>query len=186
MNLDQAIAGRRSVRQYTAAPVDESVIHRLINAAVQAPSAVNQQPWTLTVVRDQALLERISNEAKAYMLARKPAGQHASYFHSMLTDPSFQIFHHAPVLFLISGNTPSEWMVEDCALAAENLMLCAYAEGLGSCWIGFAQGFLNTPQGKHALGLPAEWLPVAPIIVGHPMSIPAPVVHKAPEIRWIG
>ena len=104
----------------------------------------------------------------------------------MLSEDSFQIFYHAPVLVLISGNAPNQWIVEDCALAAENLMLAAYAEGLGTCWIGFAQGFLNTPQGKQALGLPAEWTPVAPIIVGHPKSVPAPIIHKAPEIHWIG
>jgi hypothetical protein len=50
--------------------------------------------------------------------------------------------------------------------------------------IGFAQGFLNTPDGKKALDLPAQWGPVAPIIVGHPKGRPAPVPRKEPEIRW--
>jgi nitroreductase len=186
MNLDQAISGRRSTRHYTTEPVDEQVIFRLIDAAGQAPSAMNQQPWTFTVVRDQALLDRISREAKAGMLATMAAGSQSSHFQSLLNDEHFHIFYHAPVLVLISGNGPGQWVVEDCALAAENLMLCAYAEGLGTCWIGFAQGFLDSPQGKHALGLPAEWTPVAPIIIGHPDSIPVPVSHKTPEIRWIG
>jgi nitroreductase len=186
MNINEAIYGRRSTREYTTETVDEVVIGRLIDAAVQAPSAVNQQPWTFTVLRDQALLDRISREAKAYMLATLPSGPQSGHFQSLLNDEHFQIFYHAPVLILISGNAPSQWVVEDCALAAENLMLAAYAEGLGSCWIGFAQAFLNTPQGKKALGLPVEWAPVAPIIVGHPKSTPAPVTHKAPEVRWIG
>ncbi|UZE08979.1 nitroreductase family protein [Pseudomonas corrugata] len=186
MNLTQAISGRRSTRDYTSEPVDEKLIYRLIEAAVQAPSAMNQQPWTFTVIRDQALLERVSREAKAWMLATMPAGNHSSHFQALLGQDSFQIFHHAPVLVLISGNAPGQWMVEDCALAAENLMLAAYAEGLGTCWIGFAQGFLNTPQGKHALGLASEWTPVAPIIVGHPKSAPVAIAHKPPEIHWIG
>jgi len=71
-------------------------------------------------------------------------------------------------------------------LAAENLMLAAHSEGLGTCWIGFAQGYLNTPEGKNALGLPATWVPVAPIIVGHPTTAPRPVARKEPEIRWVG
>jgi nitroreductase len=186
MNVTKAIAGRRSTRDYTPEPVDEKLIFRLIDAAAQAPSAMNQQPWTFTVIRDQALLERISREAKAWTLATTPAGTHSSHFQALLSEESFQIFYHAPVLVLISGNAPNQWIVEDCALAAENLMLAAHAEGLGTCWIGFAQGLLNTPQGKQALGLPAEWTPVAPIIVGHPKSVPAPIVHKAPEIHWIG
>ena len=72
------------------------------------------------------------------------------------------------------------------ALAAENMMLAAYASGLGTCWIGFAQTFLNTSDGKNMLGLPATTVPVAPIIVGHPKTEVPPVPRKAPDIRWIG
>ena len=57
MDLKEAIYGRRAVREFTAKPVDEEVLRQLIDAAVQAPSAVNQQPWLFTVVRDKALLE---------------------------------------------------------------------------------------------------------------------------------
>ncbi|WP_248795473.1 nitroreductase family protein [Pseudomonas sp. MWU13-2105] len=186
MNINEAISGRRSIREYTTEAVDEPIIHRLIDAAIQAPSAVNQQPWTFTVIRDQGLLERVSREAKAHMLATMPTGTHSAHFHSILNDADFQIFYHAPVLILISGSAQGQWMVEDCALAAENLMLTAYAEGLGTCWIGFAQPFLGTPEGKSLLGLPSEWLPVAPIILGHPKSVPAPVQHNEAQIRWIG
>jgi nitroreductase len=65
-------------------------------------------------------------------------------------------------------------------------MLAAYGEGLGSCWIGYAQRYLESPEGKDALGLPAAYVPVAPIIVGHPATMPAPVARKEPEIRWVG
>ncbi len=75
--------------------------------------------------------------------------------------------------------------MEDCALAAENLMLGAYAKGLGTCWIGFSQGWLGTEDGKRALGLPAEITPVAPIILGHPRHAPAPVPRKTPDIHWL-
>jgi Nitroreductase family len=44
-------------------------------------------------------------------------------------------------LILIAATSPGPWVIEDCALAAENLMLAAYAAGLGARWIGFAQGF---------------------------------------------
>jgi nitroreductase len=153
---------------------------------VQAPSAVNQQPWTFTVVRDQDVLDRISQQAKPYMLATMPASRHSDQLRSHLSDPNFQIFHGAPVLILISAIEQGPWIVEDCALAAENLMLAAYAAGLGTCWIGFAQSFLNTSDGKNMLGLPAAWVPVAPIILGHPKAAPPPVSRKEPEIRWVG
>jgi nitroreductase len=100
--------------------------------------------------------------------------------------PDFNIFYHAPVLILISATTQGPWIVEDCSLAAENLMLAAYAGGLGTCWIGFAQGFLNTSEGKKMLGLPPACIAVAPIIVGRPTALPAPVPRKEPEIHWVG
>jgi nitroreductase len=65
-------------------------------------------------------------------------------------------------------------------------MLTARAAGLGTCWIGFAQAWLGTPEGQMALGLPANYVPVAPIIVGHPKSAPPPVPRREPEIRWVG
>ena len=182
MNIEEAISGRRSVREYTTQAVDERTIDRLIAAAIHAPNAVNQQPWTFAVVRDQKLLDRVSQVAKAHMLA----GPHAAGFRSHLSDPKFHIFYHAPVLILISAVKQGPWIVEDCALAAENLMLSAYASGLGSCWIGFAQGYLNTAEGKKAVGLAEACVPIAPIIVGHPKSAAPAVPRNKPEVRWIG
>jgi nitroreductase len=186
MNLDQAIAGRRAVREYTSQAVDEPVIRHLVAAAQQAPSAFNEQPWTFTILRDRALLDRISREATAHMLAILPVGGPSDHARSLLGAPDFHMFHHAPVLILISAAAAGPFIVEDCALAAENLMLAAHAAGLGSCWIGFAQAFLNTAQGKALLGLPAAWVPVAPLILGHPRTAPAPVPRREPTIRWVG
>jgi nitroreductase len=189
MDLSAAIAGRRSIREYTEQAVDDATIRRLVHAAILAPSAVNQQPWTFTVVRNQALLDQVSRDAKIHLMATvtsdMAAGDGAEHFRHMLADPAFQIFYHAPVLILISGNAPGSWITEDCTLAAENLMLTAHALGLGTCWIGFAQSYLNTPAGKRALQLPAPWTPVAPLIVGYPRLSPGPVPRKEPQMLWV-
>jgi len=185
MELLEAIDGRRSVREYTDAPVDDSVVRELIGAAIKAPSAINQQPWAFVVVNDSALLTRISDQAKAYLL-KASLGTPAHPFREMLNDPKFHIFYHAPILVVIAAAEPTDWAVEDCALAAENLMLAAYAKGLGTCWIGFAQHWLATADGKAALGVPATYAAIAPIIVGHPRRQPPPVPRKAPEIHWLG
>jgi hypothetical protein len=57
------------------------------------------------------------------------------------------------VLIVICAADADDWAIEDCALAAENLMLGAYALGLGTCWIGFAQRWLTTADGKSVLGV---------------------------------
>jgi len=186
MDLKEAIYTRRSVREFTAEPVSESIIRDLIEAAIQAPSAVNQQPYAFCVVRDKDVLATLSREAKAHMVRTTPVGLMSHHFSEILNDANFHIFYHAPVLILIATVAEMPWAVEDCALAAENLMLAARAARLGTCWIGFAQGWLGTPEGKALLKLPAAYKPVAPIIVGHPKSAPPPVPRKEPEIRFIG
>jgi nitroreductase len=184
MDLKQAIYSRRAVREFTPEQVTEEVLRQLIDAAIQAPSAVNQQPWLFTVVRDKALLDRISREAKAHMLKTSAAALASHHFQSVLENPEFDIFYHAPALIVISA-AAGPWVIEDCALAAENVMLAACAAGLGTCWIGFAQGWLGTPEGKSALRLSSTTVPVAPIIVGHPKTAAAPVPRETPKIDWI-
>lgn len=185
MDLEQAIRSRRAVRAYKDQGVARSVLRALIEAATQAPSAVNEQPWSFTVVEDRGLLDRISARAKAYAL-REPPLHLASALRERLASPSFDIFYHAPVLIVISSASRSRWAVENCSLAAENLMLAACAAGLGTCWIGFAQDWLATVEGKTALRLPHTYVPVAPVIVGEPAA-PAPAVpRREPRIEWIG
>jgi nitroreductase len=186
MDLKEAIYTRRAVREFTAEPVAETTLRALVDAAIQAPSAVNQQPWSFCVVRDKDLLARISREAKAHMLRTSPAGLVSHHFQELLSNPDFHIFYHAPALIVVCAVAESPWAVEDCSLAAENLMLTARGSGLGSCWIGFAQAWLGTAEGKVALQIPSTYIPVAPIIVGHPKSSPPPVPRKEAAIRWIG
>jgi len=184
MDIHTAIYGRRATREYAATPVDRNIVRRLIDAAIQAPSAINQQPWTFTVVTDQKLLDELSSAAKRHILESHPDLRQAGHF-QMLNDPHYQIFYHAPVLIVICASHVMPWYIEDCSLAAQNLMLAAHGEGLGSCWIGFAQGYLNTQEGKTLLGLPLASAPVAPIIIGVPKGRAEPVSRKEAQIRWI-
>jgi nitroreductase len=182
MDLSEAIAGRRSVRDYTMQPVENQVIAQLVMAAVSAPSAHNAQPWRFTVVRDRALLDRLSDEAKAFRLATESLDERQR---SRMADPGYHLLHRAPALVLISAARPSTWAVEDCALAAQNLMLATCSLGMGSCWIGHVQAYLNTADGKSLLRLAEECVPVAPIVVGYPAVQPVPVPRNDPLVNWI-
>ena len=184
MDVIEAIFARRSTREFKNEPVAHDVIKAAIASAIEAPSAMNEQPWIFSVIEDQRLLDRISNAAKAHMLELETAS--ASPVRQMLNDPAFHIFYHAPVLVVISAKGEGRWAVEDCALAAENLMLAACDAGLGSCWIGFAQAWLQTEQGRALLGLSPRDLPVAPVILGHPKTPIGPVPRRPADIRWIG
>ena len=180
MDLLEAIRKRRSVREYTGEPVDDTVLRELIEAAVLAPSAINQQPWTFVVIKDADRLAQISRKAKSHLLKASLSAP-AHPFREMLNDPDFDIFYHAPALVVIAAADPTDWAVEDCALAAENLMLAAYAMDLGTCWIGFAQNWLATPEGKAELGIPATYAPIAPIVSPVRTSCPS---STPISLRW--
>ncbi len=183
MELNEAIRGRRATRQFTRAQVPRPILLELIDAAIQAPSAINTQPWHFTVIQNQALLDRIAAASKAYMLDAMAHVTAPAHPREHLQNPDFHIFYHAPALVVISA-TAGDWAVEDATLAAQNLMLAACAKGLGTCWIGFAQRWLGTDEGKQSIALPPEMLPVAPIIVGYPAVAMPPVPRTPPRVRW--
>ena len=185
MDVITAIRTRRAVRDYASRSMPAALLRELIAAASWAPSAMNAQSWCFSVVTDTALLDEISHKAKAWLLGSVHDMPRPAHFRDLLSDPHFQLFYHAPALVVISARD-GQWAAEDCALAAQNLMLAAVARGVGSCWIGFAQGWLNTEAGRQALGLAADAQVVAPIILGYAKTPPPPVPRKAPIINWIG
>lgn len=183
MELRDALYGRRATRQFTPETVERPVLERLIDAAIQAPSAVNAQPWHFTIVRKASLLDSLAAKAKTYMLRFVSAGNFPGHFRATLATDDYHIFYHAPALVVISARN-SEWTLEDASLAAQNLMLAAHAEGLGTCWIGFAQAWLKTPEGHSALELEDEYVPVAPLIIGHPAHAVPAVPRQPARTRW--
>lgn len=186
MDVQQAIRTRRAVRDFLPDPLSGRQLRKLIHQACWAPSAMNEQPCHFTVITDAATLDEISARAKQWLRKDLAAMPRSGHFSEVLAEPAFHLFYHAPALVVISAPASSRWGIEDCALAAQNLMLSATAQGLGSCWIGFAQGWLNTPDGLRLLGLPEDSRVVAPIILGRPRSAMPPVARKEPAINWIG
>jgi len=185
MNIIDALYHRRAVRDYVDAPVDEESLRFVIAAAIHAPNAMNRQPWSFVAVTDRTLLNRCSNAAKAHCLASLSANPHLAGYREHLASPAFNVFYNAPALIVICATEPDPMAQQDCCLAAENLMLAACERSLGTCWIGFAESWLNQPKGKDELKIPANHIAVAPIIIGHPHGDhPAPP-RRAPHITWI-
>lgn len=185
MELSTALFGRRSTRNFTSVPVTDAQLKELIKAATFAPSAMDEQACHFTVITKGALLRKISSEAKAHALEEFGQESHIDHVRQTLGDPQFDILYGAPALVVISAPESARWAVEDCALAAENLMLAAVGMKLGTCWIGFAQDWLATPEGRAAIGLRKDLLPVAPIIVGHARTPMPAVERREPHVAWI-
>lgn len=184
MELLEAIEARRSVRSYAPRGVDRATIEQLLHAAVQAPTAMNSQPWVFGVIQDREALRGYSDRAKKHLLSLMQDASPLDRYRERLQDPQFNIFYDAPALVLIYARGGGHGGAGDCCLAAENLMLAACAQGLGTCWIGFSHPFFNLPEVKAELGAPADCEVVAPIIVGYPAGPVPPVQKNPPEVLF--
>jgi nitroreductase len=185
-----AIFTRRSVRAYSAQPLDEATIRGLLDAAVQAPTAMHTEPWAFVIVQDQPTLKRISDRAKGSWI--EEAGHYrdlhagvaplASAFATRFASPDFCVFYDASTLIAIGARPLGPFVAADCWLAAENLMLAACALGLGTCCVGAAVPALNSPDTKAELGIPTGIEMIAPIIVGVPREERREVFRNTPMI----
>lgn len=151
MNCSELIASRRSVRKYLSKEVPNGLIERLLQAAHWAPSGGNMQPWHFYVLRGEAKKKACDS----------------------LGRPGHWIYS-APVVILVcaeperSGKQYGQrgetlYCLQDTAAAIQNILICARANGLSTCWVG---AFDETAY-KEALSLPDGHRPVAMIPVGY-------------------
>lgn len=149
MDALEAILKRRSIRRYTAEPVAEDLIKQLLEAAMHAPSAHNQQPWQFVVIRERQILDKIPE------------------FH-----PYSSMLKTAPLAIVVCGDSsyfksPDYWP-QDCAAATQNILLAARALGLGSVWMGVYPKDNLIEVLRNLLDLPEHITPFNLIAVGHP------------------
>ncbi len=184
MDAVDVIYARRAIRDFTDAAPPREEVEALIEAAIQAPNGMNRQPWAFVAVEGRELLAGWSARAKVHFAAVTPAtALHG--FREHLAAADFNIFYNAPVLVLICATDADMMSLKDCCLAAENMMLAAHDRGLGTCWIGFSEPWLASPEGRAAAGIPAGHVPVAPIILGRPRSTPPRPHRNPPDLRWV-
>jgi nitroreductase len=185
MDIIEAIYGRRSVRDYKPDPIIREWVEALVSAAVQAPSAMNLQPWAFFVIEGREALSEYAERAKRHLVETLEPHSPLYHYRDQLSAPEFDIFYGAPLLIVIAATSAAPQSAEDCSMAAQNLMLAAYREGLGTCCIGFARPWLNLPQTKAELGIPEAHVPVLPIVVGYPQAAMPPVPRKQPELHRV-
>lgn len=140
---------RRSIRKFKNQPVEPEKVDKLLRAAMQAPSAANQQAWEFIVVQDKMTLTKLA-ETSPYA---KPAADSAVTF-AILADES-------------KMKVPTGWE-QDMGAAAENMLLEAVHLGLGGVWFGVATSPLVAENVRELFKLPGNILPFALISVGYP------------------
>ena len=154
---------RRSVRAFTDEPVSADDERAILEAACQAPTAGNQQLYSIVVVRDQAEKDELAVTCDNQpFIARAPL--------VLVFCADVRRWHQA---FLAAGAEAREpgvgdflLTLEDTAIAAQNAVVAAHALGLGSCYIG---DILERREDQaRILGCPPHVVPAVMLVIGHP------------------
>ena len=144
------LLNRRSIRKYEARKLPKELITLLLQAAMNAPSACNQQCWHFIVIEDKKKMNELSEIHGGYHTLK-----------------------NAPVSILVCnepGTAKLECFVDqDCAAATENILIAAEALGLGALWMGVNQ----TSPGdsviiRNVLNIPEEIKPFSFVALGYP------------------
>jgi len=140
------IFSRRSIRVYSGEPVTQEDIQSLLEAGMAAPSASNRKPWHFVVVTDRDILSEL---AEGHPFGKMMAN--AALAIAVCGDPSI-----------------SDWWVQDCSAATENILVAAAGLGLGAVWLG-SHGRPDREQAvRDVLGIPEQMGVLSLLSIGHP------------------
>ncbi len=155
------ILKRRSIRRYTAQPVEREKIMLLLQSAMAAPTACNSQPWEYVVVTEPEVLSQLRAELRS-------GG------------------YNAPAAIVVCGNlslannsAARSFWVQDCSAATENILIAAVGLGLGTVWIGVYPLPSVIKPVRRILNLPGEVEPLCIVYLGYPAE------HKRPRTQYI-
>lgn len=171
---------RQTVRRFRPEAIPLPLVERLVSAATRAPSAHNRQPWRFCVLREKAgklvLAEAMGRRLRA---DRERDGDAAEAIAADVRRSHDRITG-APLAVLVcltlqdmdaypdERRAASEWLmaVQSTAMAGENLLLAAEAEGLGACWM--CAPLFCPDEVREALKLPDGWTPQGLVLLGYP------------------
>jgi coenzyme F420-0:L-glutamate ligase/coenzyme F420-1:gamma-L-glutamate ligase len=174
------ITSRRSIRSFKPELLSTDVVERLLHAACSAPSAHNRQPWRFCVILDGSIKVRLARVmGEALRMDRIADGVDPDEARTEV-DRSCNRITGASVVLVVCltmeemddyADEPRSHMeylmaVQSAAMAGENLLLTAHAEGLAACWMCaplFSQEIV-----RETLMLPPSWDPQGLIILGFP------------------
>jgi nitroreductase len=138
------------------------------------------------VLTDPERIENYAHRVKLSLLKNLKTNPALASLKPLLEEPDYNVLHGAPALVFVLASSDEPQAAEDCCLAAQNFMLAAREQDLGTCWIGLARDWFNQSAIKAELHLPEKYHVVAPIVLGHPKQWPPSPARNPVEIHWIG
>ena len=169
----QALSARKSVRVYTDEPVTEAERNAILQAAFQAPTAGNQQLYTILNITDPALKARLAD-----LCDHQPFIAKAPLVLVFLADCRrwLQAYKAAGIEDVRTPGVGDLLLaMADTCIAAQNAVVAAESLGIGSCYIGDV--IENAEQMREALHMPEYVVPACMLVFGRPT---APTTNCAP------
>ncbi len=174
------LQSRRSLRRYTAEPVPQELLVRILESATWAPSAHNRQPWRFAVLRDLSTRVQLARAMGTRLVRDLTADGVPQQIIDEDVNRSYERITQASVLIVLcltmedmdcypdEKRARSERIMaqQSVAMAGQNLLLAAHVLGLGACWMCaplFCQDVVQT-----TLELPTHWEAQALITLGYP------------------
>ena len=137
----KTIKNRYSCRNYTGEPVEQEKLEAIALAGVQAPSAMNNQPWKIIVIKDKALIDEM--DADTMDMLSKSTEEKEVYERMM--SRGGKVFYNAPCMIVIVKESQADM---DCGIVSENIALAASSLGLGNAICGLAALSFKTEKGE--------------------------------------
>ena len=174
------ILTRHSVREFTGEEIKKEDLLTILKAAMSAPSAVNQQPWSFITVTNRETLDELC-EKLPYAKMLSKAG--AAIVVCGLPDKS-KILNL--ILKMIIKLSLKDFWVQDCSAASENILLSAHALGYGAVWTAVFPSEAVIKNVQKILGIPENVIPLNVIPIGVPVDKNKPPKDKFKEnnIHW--
>lgn len=172
MDVYEAVIKRRSIRWFKNIPVPLKDLERCVNAARLAPSAMNRQVCHYIIVDDEQLLPQVFNSIKGWGGQSRPE-------EGWPMEKSPRAF----IILLINGKLQAELggnASHDAGLAAENIMLVAMEQGIGSCP---ATSF-EKDKLRPALNIPDKHDIAIVVALGYPDENPVTETATESINRW--
>lgn len=169
----QTILNRRSIRRFDTRQVEEEKLQQILKAGLYAPSAGGRQGVLFAVCQDREVNERLGRIKRANSHPRM-ATEHCYVSReqpSIADDPEIKnAFYGAPSVITLFAPKGFLFAVDDCAVAAENMMLAAASLEIGSCYIGQGWTAFADPYGQEILktwGIRTDYYAVMQLLLGY-------------------